>query len=70
MNDLPVDDEFAWNQRERLWFGALAAARAAQLECDVLREVMVLSQAAWNRSRERLAELQALRDAFGEKTAA
>jgi hypothetical protein len=65
-----VDCDAASNLLERRWFGALAAARTLQSECDVLREVMDQAEAAWRRTRKRLERLENLRDALGEELAA
>jgi hypothetical protein len=54
---------------ERRWFSSIAAVRAAQAECEVLRRVMELSESAWRRARAQLAELEALRDTLGEELA-
>lgn len=63
------DDEIAANAIERRWFAASAKVKAMQDECDVLREVMSLAEESWRSSRTRLAELEKLRDALGERLA-
>jgi hypothetical protein len=55
---------------ERRWFSSIAAVRAAQAECEVLREVVELAVAAWRRAQTQLAEIESLRDALGEELAA
>jgi len=55
--------------RERRWFAALTAVRAAQSECNVLREVTEQAEAAWRSARARLEVLQRLRDTLGEQRA-
>ncbi len=55
---------------ERRWFSSIAAARVAQAECEVLREVMELAETAWRRACMHQAELEALRDGLGEELAA
>jgi hypothetical protein len=55
--------------RERRWFAALTAVRAAQSECDVLREVTEQAEAAWRSARARLEVLERLRDTLGEHRA-
>lgn len=60
----------ASNQLERRWFAALTAVRAAQSECDVLREVTEQAEAAWRGARARLEVLERLRDTLGEGLAA
>lgn len=56
----------ASNLRERRWFAALTAVRAARSECDVLREVKEQAEAAWRSARARLEVLERLRDTLGE----
>jgi hypothetical protein len=65
-----VDGDATWDLLERRWFGALAAARTMQSECDVLHEVMDQAGAAWRRARARLEKIENLRDALGEELAA
>ena len=60
----------ASNQLERRWFAALTAVRAAQSECDVLRQVTEQAEAAWRSARARLEVLERLRDRLGETLAA
>lgn len=57
----------AGNLLERRWFSSINAVRAAQAECEVLHEVMVLADLAWRRARAQLAELDNLRDALGDQ---
>ena len=57
----------AANLIERRWFSSISAVRAAQAECEVLREVMLLAESAWRRARAQLAELENLRDALGDQ---
>jgi hypothetical protein len=64
------DGDAASNLLERRWFGAQAAARTMQAECEVMREVMELAAADWRRARARLEVLENLRDAFEEEMAA
>ena len=54
---------------ERRWFGAQAATRTMQAECDALREVMDQAEAAWRRARARLEYLKNIRDALGDELA-
>ena len=61
------DADAAANLLERRWFSTLAAVRAMQDECEVLREVMELAEASWRRARTQLAELESLRDALGDE---
>lgn len=70
MVDRYTDRDTAVNLLERRWFSSIAAVRAAQAECEVLREVMDLAENAWRRARTQLAEIEALRDALGEQLAA
>jgi hypothetical protein len=67
MIDRYLDGEPNGELLERRWFAALRAARSAQAECEALLEVMGLAQDAWRRTRAKLAELEALRDALGEQ---
>jgi hypothetical protein len=64
------DRDTAANLLERRWFSSITAVRAAEAECEVLREVMELAEAAWRRARTQLAKYEALRDAFDEELAA
>ncbi len=64
-----VDGDAALNLLERRWFGAQAAARAMQAECDTLREVMEQAEADWRRARVRLEDLKNIRDALGDELA-
>lgn len=49
---------------ERRWFAAQSATRGLQAECDLLLEALKLAHAAWQRSRNQLAEFEALSDAL------
>jgi hypothetical protein len=64
------DRDTAANLLERRWFSSITAVRAAEAECEVLREVMELAEAAWRRARAQLAELECLRDALDDELAA
>ena len=61
--------DFAENLLERRWFASMAAARAKQAECRALLEVVEIARASWRDSRAELMNLEALRDALGEKMA-
>jgi hypothetical protein len=52
---------------ERRWFAVQRAAAGAQAECEALAEQLLFARAAWQRARNRLFELESLRDALGEK---
>ncbi len=65
-----ADRDTEANLLERRWFSSIAAVRAAQAECEVLRGVMELAETAWRRARTRLAEFEVLRDSLGEELAA
>jgi len=67
MVDRFSDRDAAANLLERRWFSSISAVRAAQAECEVLREVMELAESAWRRARTQLAELENLRDALGDQ---
>jgi hypothetical protein len=67
MIDRYTDRDAAANLLERRWFSSIAAVRAAEAECDVLREVMELAQEAWRRARAQLAELENLREVLGDQ---
>jgi hypothetical protein len=67
MFDRNADGDAAANLLERRWFSSIAAVRAMQAECEVLREVMELAEGAWRRARTQLAEYEALRDALGDQ---
>jgi hypothetical protein len=69
MNDSYTDRDVAANLLERRWFSSITAVRAAEAECEVLREVLELAETAWRRARTQLAELECLRDALGEELA-
>jgi hypothetical protein len=70
MIDGYLDRDTAANLLERRWFSSITAVRTAQAECEMLREVMELAEAAWRRARAQLAKYEALRDAFDEELAA
>jgi hypothetical protein len=67
MIDRYVDRDAAANLLERRWFSSIAAVRAMQAECEVLREVMELAEVSWRRARTQLAKYEALRDALGDQ---
>ncbi|MGB6354269.1 MAG: hypothetical protein WBF21_09850 [Steroidobacteraceae bacterium] len=67
MIDCSMDRDAAANLLERRWFCSIAAARAMQAECEVLREVMETAETAWRRARSKLMELECLRDALGDQ---
>ena len=60
----------AANLLERRWFSSITAVRAAEAECEMLREVLELAESAWRRAHTELAELECLRDALGDELAA
>jgi len=62
-----VDGEPAAALLERRWFAAFKAASEVRTECEALLEAMAITQAAWNRARAQLSELESLRDALGEE---
>jgi hypothetical protein len=64
-----TEGDFAENLLERRWFATMAAARAKQAECEVLLKVVAQARASWRDSRTELMNLEALRDALGEKMA-
>lgn len=64
-----ADEDAALNLLERRWFGAQAAARTMQAECEALREIMDQAEAAWRRARVQLENLKNLRDALGDELA-
>jgi hypothetical protein len=70
MIDGYTDPDAAANLLERRWFSSITAIRAAEAECEVLREVLELAESAWRRARTRLAELECLCDALGDELAA
>ncbi|HEY2679127.1 MAG TPA: hypothetical protein VGI65_19320 [Steroidobacteraceae bacterium] len=70
MIDRYIDRDGAANLLERRWFSSIAAVRAAQAECEVLREVVELAEKAWRRARTQLAEIETLRDALGDQLTA
>lgn len=65
-----ADRDAETNLLERRWFSSITAVRAAQAECEMLREVVELAEAAWRRARTELVEIEALRDVLGEQLAA
>jgi hypothetical protein len=69
MIDGHEDPDASASLLERRWFSSITAVRNAQAECDVLREVMKLAEAAWRRARTQLGELESLRDALGDQLA-
>jgi hypothetical protein len=62
-----TEGDAAANLLERRWFAAFKAASGVRAECEALLESMAHTQATWGRARERLSELEALRDALGEE---
>lgn len=62
-----LDRDVAANLLERRWFSSITSVRTMQAECEVLREVMEVAEAAWRCARTRLAELESLRDALGDQ---
>ncbi len=62
-----MDSDAAADLLQRRWFAAFKAASAVRAECEALLESIALTEAAWSRSRVRLCELEALRDALGEE---
>jgi hypothetical protein len=70
MIDGYTDRDAAANLLERRWFSSITAARVAEAECEVLREVLEQAETAWRRARTQLAELECLRDALGDEVAA
>jgi chromosome segregation ATPase len=62
-----VDGDAATGLLERRWFAAFKAASSVRAECESLLESMARAEDAWSRARERLAEIEALRDALGEQ---
>src|SRR6201999_1198173 len=67
MIDSYTDRDAAANLLERRWFSSIAAVRAAETECEVLREVLELADSAWRRARIQLADLECLRDALADE---
>jgi hypothetical protein len=67
MTNRYMDSDAAADLLQRRWFAAFKAASAVRAECEALLESIALTQAAWRRSRMRLCELEALRDALGEE---
>jgi hypothetical protein len=68
--DYFADEEPAAQIWERRWFAASAAVKSVQAECEVLLAVIQLAVDEWRRSCAQLAQLEALRDALGERLAA
>jgi predicted nuclease with TOPRIM domain len=68
INGNPEGDGAA-ERLERRWFAAFKAASNVRAECEELLDAMERTEAAWNRSRARLSELEALRDSLGEELA-
>jgi hypothetical protein len=62
-----TEGDAAANLLERRWFAAFKAASGVRAECEALLESMAHTQATWGRARERLSELEAMRDALGEE---
>jgi hypothetical protein len=52
---------------ERRWFAAQSAVTAMHADCETLREVLELAEAAWREARTRLSKLQVLRDVLDEE---
>jgi hypothetical protein len=69
MNNRYMDGDAAAEMLERRWFAAFKAASRARAECEALIDELQMIEAAWNRSRERLAKLESLRDVLGEELA-
>ena len=63
------EGDVAADRLERRWFAAFKAASSARAECEDLLDAMERTEAAWNRARARLSELEALRDSLGEELA-
>jgi chromosome segregation ATPase len=63
------EGDVAAERLERRWFAAFKAASNARAECEDLLDAMERAEAAWNRARARLSELEALRDSLGEELA-
>ena len=68
--DCYVDGGPAADILERRWFAASAAVKSLHAECDVLLGVVELAEDAWRRTRAQAAQLEAIRDALGERLAA
>jgi len=64
-----MDGDAAAEMLERRWFAAFKAASGARAECEALIEAMITAEAAWAEARDRLANLESLRDALGEELA-
>ena len=69
MNKGNPEGDVAAERLERRWFAAFKAASNARAECEDLLDRMERTEAAWNRARARLSELEALRDCLGEELA-
>lgn len=70
VSDRYVDGDAAVNLLERRWFAAVAAAKAMQSECEVLKAVVQQAEADLALAQEQLATLETLRDRLGEDLAA
>ena len=70
MCDRYVTDDAAATLLERRRFAAGRAALETRAECDVLAQVLDLTEEAWRVARTRLSRFEALRDALGEELAA
>ena len=64
-----MDGDAAAEMLERRWFAAFKAASCARAECEALIEAMITTEAAWADARDRLANLESMRDALGEELA-
>jgi hypothetical protein len=64
-----MDGEATAEMLERRWFAAFKAASLARAECEALVEALKMTEAAWDKARERLGKLESLRDALGEELA-
>jgi hypothetical protein len=65
--DRYIDGDAAVDMLERHWFAAFKAASEARAECEALVEALEITEAAWNKARERLVKLESMRDALGEE---
>jgi hypothetical protein len=71
-NDLPldrVDAEATTELLERRWFAAMAAVESLREDCRIRLGIVAQAKHAWRRECERLAKIEALRDALGEQLA-
>ncbi|HEY2463038.1 MAG TPA: hypothetical protein VGI32_03175 [Steroidobacteraceae bacterium] len=64
-----MERDAAAEMLERRWFATFKAASAARAECEALLEALALTEATWAQARERLAKVEALRDALAEELA-